>query len=223
MIDSYYSNANPDFTGLYGGECDAFFTNRRLLAPTNVNGNTDTFVSLPLGSYVTVEFTDNVIINAPGQDDIFIRECEGVNEYANVYVSANGVDFSFIGTAIGTNSSNVTTTFDLETINFQEPVTAIKVIGLDLGGASPGFDLLSVSGIAGAIIGNDPPLAPTLLTAEAKPSEVKLSWEDNAIDEAGFFVERSTNGTTFTKPRAHGRDKGIQDERYQRQIWQGNR
>ncbi|WP_339790033.1 PKD domain-containing protein [uncultured Imperialibacter sp.] len=199
VIDSYYSNANPDFTGLYGGECDAFFTNRRLLAPTNVNGNTDTFVSLPLGSYVTVEFTDNVIINAPGQDDIFIRECEGVNEYANVYVSANGVDFSFIGTAIGTNSSNVTTTFDLETINFQEPVTAIKVIGLDLGGASPGFDLLSVSGIAGAIIGNDPPLAPTLLTAEAKPSEVKLSWEDNAIDEAGFFVERSTNGTTFTK------------------------
>ncbi|MEQ8533601.1 MAG: PKD domain-containing protein, partial [Imperialibacter sp.] len=199
VIDSYYSNTNPDFTGLYGGECDAFFTNRRLLAPTNVNGNTDTFVSLPLGSYVTVEFTDNVIINAPGQDDIFIRECEGVNEYANVYVSANGVDFSFIGTAIGTNSSNVTTTFDLETINFQEPVIAIKVVGLDLGGASPGFDLLSVSGIAGAIIGKDPPVAPTLLTAEARPSEVKLSWEDNAIDESGFFVERSTNGTTFTK------------------------
>ncbi|MEQ9374548.1 MAG: PKD domain-containing protein [Imperialibacter sp.] len=199
VIDSYYSNTNPDFTGLYGGECNAFFANRRLLDPTNVNGNTDTFVSLPLGSYVTVEFTDNVIINAPGQDDIFIRECEGVNEYANVYVSANGVDFSFIGTAIGTNSSNVTTTFDLETINFQEPVVAIKVVGLDLGGASPGFDLLSVSGIAGAIIGNDPPVAPTLLTAEARPSEVKLSWEDNAIDESGFFVERSTNGTTFTK------------------------
>ncbi len=199
VIDSFYSNTNPDFTGLYGGECDAFLTNRRLLAPTNVNGNTDTFVALPIGSYITVSFTDNVIINAPGQDDIFIKECEGTNEYANVYVSANGVDFSFIGTAIGTNSSNVTTTFDLETINFQEPVTAIKVVGLDLGGASPGFDLLSVSGIAGAVIGNGPPLAPTNLTAEAKPSEVMLAWQDNAFDESGFVVERSDNGTTFSK------------------------
>ena len=199
VIDSYYSNTNPNFTALYGGECNATFANRRVLDPSNVTGNTSTFVSLPLGSYVTVEFTDNLIINAPGQDDIFIKECEGVNEYANVYVSADGVNFSFIGTAIGTNSSNVTTTFDLENINFQDPVKAIKVVGLDYGGASPGYDLLSVSGIAGAIVGNTPPVAPTLLSAVAFPSEVKLSWQDNSIDESGFVLERSTNGTTFEK------------------------
>jgi PKD repeat protein len=44
-----------------------------------------------------------------------------------------------------------------------------------------------------------PPLAPSLLTAQALPSEIKLSWVDNADNEASFFVERSTDGTAFEK------------------------
>jgi PKD repeat protein len=44
-----------------------------------------------------------------------------------------------------------------------------------------------------------PPLAPSALTAQALPSEIKLSWVDNADNETSFFVERSTDGATFTK------------------------
>ena len=45
-----------------------------------------------------------------------------------------------------------------------------------------------------------PPAAPTNLTATAaSSSQINLSWTDNASDEAGFRVERSSDGTTFAE------------------------
>lgn len=44
------------------------------------------------------------------------------------------------------------------------------------------------------------PLAPSALRVTAlAPTRVTLAWRDNSDDEAGFRVERSTNGTTFTQ------------------------
>ncbi|HEV7299861.1 MAG TPA: DNRLRE domain-containing protein [Tepidisphaeraceae bacterium] len=44
-----------------------------------------------------------------------------------------------------------------------------------------------------------PPTAPSNLTATAaSPTQVNLAWTDNASDEGGFRVERSTDGTAFT-------------------------
>jgi len=43
------------------------------------------------------------------------------------------------------------------------------------------------------------PAAPSNLSAVvAKKDQVTLNWRDNANNEAGFQVERSTNGTVFT-------------------------
>ena len=43
------------------------------------------------------------------------------------------------------------------------------------------------------------PAAPANLTAVvAKRGQVTLRWKDNADNETGFQVERSTNGTVFT-------------------------
>jgi len=43
------------------------------------------------------------------------------------------------------------------------------------------------------------PAAPTDLTAMVrKKGHVTLNWKDNADNETGFQVERSTNGTVFT-------------------------
>jgi hypothetical protein len=44
------------------------------------------------------------------------------------------------------------------------------------------------------------PGAPTNLTANAaSTSQINLAWTDNANNETGFKIERSTNGTTFTE------------------------
>lgn len=44
------------------------------------------------------------------------------------------------------------------------------------------------------------PKAPTALTATAaSAAQINLSWTDNAADETGFEVERSTDGTSFAK------------------------
>ena len=45
-----------------------------------------------------------------------------------------------------------------------------------------------------------PPAAPTTLAAVASSSsQINLSWTDNASNETGFELERSTDGTNFTK------------------------
>lgn len=45
-----------------------------------------------------------------------------------------------------------------------------------------------------------PPLAPTTLTAALQTGpQVSLTWRDNASNETGFIVERSTSGVTFVQ------------------------
>jgi titin len=43
------------------------------------------------------------------------------------------------------------------------------------------------------------PAAPTSLSAASNATgKITLTWTDNATNEAGFWIERSTNGSTFT-------------------------
>ena len=53
---------------------------------------------------------------------------------------------------------------------------------------------------SGTILPTPPPVAPTNLEAELtypNLTNVYLTWQDNATDEAGFSIERCTNSTTF--------------------------
>jgi len=104
------------------------------------------FLSLPTGSYVTVGFTDETAIDGPG-DDIFVREIGGNGERADVFVSADLLDFVFLGTAI----DNSTTAFDLASIGFTGLVQGVKIVGLDNGGDSPGFDVVNVEVLPGSV------------------------------------------------------------------------
>ncbi len=66
------------------------------------------------------------------------------------------------------------------------------------GAGSP--NLLLYSLIAGGGPPVIPPAAPTALSASATSSTaISLSWTNNATNQSGFYIERSTNGTTFAQ------------------------
>jgi len=46
---------------------------------------------------------------------------------------------------------------------------------------------------------SSPPAAPTNLIGTATSHTIRLTWTDNANNETGFIIQRSTNGNTFTQ------------------------
>lgn len=65
--------------------------------------------------------------------------------------------------------------------------------------ASNGFGNSGYSNSAGALIPATAPVAPADLTATAKSiSQIDLAWTDNSNNEAGFLIEQSPDGTTWS-------------------------
>ncbi|HEX8520937.1 MAG TPA: calcium-binding protein [Tepidisphaeraceae bacterium] len=104
------------------------------------------YLSLPANAFVTLGFADETIVDGPG-DDFVVREHVDNFEKASVYVSSDGVNFTMIGQALGGKTSK----FDLAKIGFKGVVRAVKVVGLDNGGQSPGFDLVNVQAMTGSM------------------------------------------------------------------------
>jgi hypothetical protein len=88
---------------------------------------------------------------------------------------------------------------DMSLVGGAELLTA----GQPLPMISPSYDPTRIGYITPTIDGEAPPVgppnAPSVLTATVvSASRIDLSWTDNATDESGFVVERSTDGTTYT-------------------------
>ncbi|MGV6819620.1 MAG: Ig-like domain-containing protein, partial [Parvularcula sp.] len=129
VLDFVDSGTGP-IAGPYGGDNSNFPISvpiTHVLDASNV-----TYVSLPTNSSITVAFANERVFDGQG-DDIFISESTG-SEQADVFVSADGINFTFLGTAAGSTS------FDLASIGFTDDVYAVRLVGKDLGGGSPGFD-----------------------------------------------------------------------------------
>jgi outer membrane protein OmpA-like peptidoglycan-associated protein len=143
IIDSYNSTTKTK-VDFYGGS--KVPSKRIVVSLDSLFYKNDCFISLPQGSYVVVGFTNNYIIDAPNQNDIFIEEVGGAGEYADVFVSFDNIEYTFLGVA-GNGSMNE---FDLAKIAYKKQVKYIKIFGKDSKGASPGFDLGGVYGLPGA-------------------------------------------------------------------------
>lgn len=112
-----------------------------------LDGNRESFVSLPKGASVTVGFSAGVIFDGPGAD-IFVAEVGNAAERADVFVSSDGGQtFTLLGRAEG----NRVTRMDLAEIGYTREVNAVKVVGLDSRGGSPGFDLAFIQGLEGSV------------------------------------------------------------------------
>jgi outer membrane protein OmpA-like peptidoglycan-associated protein len=142
LIDAYntVTKSKDQFFGGYG------LVNGHKVYLTSLLHRTDTFVSLPLGSYVILGFKDNYIIDAPDKPDIYLEEDGGAGDFADVFVSSDNVEYTYLGKA-GNGKVNK---MDLASIGYTKPVYYIKVVGLDANGESPGFDLRNLCGLPGA-------------------------------------------------------------------------
>lgn len=153
VLDFFDSGAGP-IPGPYGGTWNG--TTGTFPVPVSLDVVIDDdpgfppafadFLSLPTGSFVTLGFTDETVVDGPG-DDIFITEVGASGESADVFVSADLVSFTFLGTIF----DDITTALDLASIGFTQPVQGLKIVGLDTFGGSPGFDVINVKVLPGSI------------------------------------------------------------------------
>jgi len=148
VIEFFNSGANPAFpVGPYGGTFPGSFP---VVVPLShaTDGDPTTFVSLPRGSFLTLGFTGGFVFDGPGLD-LFVSEVGGNDETAEVFVSS---DFGATFTLLGTATTATVSGFDLGAIGFTGQVNAVKIVGLDNLGASPGFDLAFVQGLEGSVV-----------------------------------------------------------------------
>ncbi|WP_287726274.1 putative Ig domain-containing protein [Microcystis sp. M061S2] len=173
VILDYFNSGAGTFNEPYGADNDG---NGPVLVSVDIILGSDTLgaLSLPTGSYVTVGFTDEIIIDKPG-NDIFIPEIGFAGEQAEVYVSSNLEDFVLLGIGDG----GTTSIFDLASINFNQPVRAIKIVGLDNNGLSPGFDVINVQGLPDSIA------SPDFYTVKLKAGETvsNINFGNQKIDQ----------------------------------------
>ena len=145
VVESYYSSYFDVLDSLYGGQG----LNYPILMDVNkiLGENKDKwFVSLPKESYIILQYTDNEIVDVLNQNDIQVVEHGCCDEWAEIWVSNSGNKFEFLGLVDDCNQTQL----DLADINFKASVRFVKVVGVDVNCASPGFDLVSVYGIGEA-------------------------------------------------------------------------
>lgn len=149
VLNFFDSGAGP-MAGPYGGTLLGAYP---VPVSTSVVLGTDSvsdpdFLSLPTGSFVTVGFTDEIVLDGVG-DDLFVGETGGNGEQADIFVSSDFINFILLGTA----TDNALTGFDLADIGWVGQVKAVKIVGLDNLGASPGFDVTYIQALPGAFQG----------------------------------------------------------------------
>ena len=146
VIDYFDSGAGP-MPGPYGGTFPGAFPVPVPLSHAT-DGDGTTFVSLPQNSFLTLGFSTGFVFDGPGLD-LFISEVGGGNELADVFISS---DFGLTFTLLGQATTATVSGFDLGAIGYTDNVNAVKIVGLDNGGASPGFDLAFVQGLEGSVV-----------------------------------------------------------------------
>jgi Ca2+-binding RTX toxin-like protein len=178
-VTEYYNSGAGSFPESYGGTWPGSFPIRVPL--TVVLGNEPAgfvnFLSLPTGSYVTVGFVDEIVVDGPG-NDIFITEVGPNGEKADVFVRSGAGRWVHLGEA----DDERETAFDLAAIGFKGVVTEVKIVGLDSKGGSPGFDVVNVRVLPGALVDLN---GDNCLTGSNRPDVVSLGAGNDCFDGRG--------------------------------------
>ena len=132
----YSSPTSVSFNNFYGGFCDntgnekVLDVNDAFFGPNAYN----IYVSIPKDSYITLRFPNVVYFN---NDTYLYMKTAGINqERADLYAVLSNGDLEFLQTLTENTESHV--------YRLKDPgsgVVGLKVVGKDLDGGSPGFDV----------------------------------------------------------------------------------
>ncbi|MEL6364558.1 MAG: PEP-CTERM sorting domain-containing protein [Pseudomonadota bacterium] len=150
VVLDFFDSGNGPLAGPYGGTFPSDPPDFPVPVSTSfaVDADGTTFLSLPTDSFVTVGFTSGFVFDGAG-NDLFIAEIGNQAEMADVFVSSDfGATFTLLGMADG----GTVTELDLGSIGFTGIVNAVKIVGLDNNGGSPGFDVAFVQGLEGSVV-----------------------------------------------------------------------
>ena len=118
-----------------------------------------------------------------------------------VQKTTDGINWVDVGTVSSPlNQPNTHGTGSLTDTSFNLTTAYLyRVVALNTVGYGAEFPSLTVKSYS-ATLGVNAPAAPTNLTGTLQNgSQVSITWRDNATNEAGFVVERSTDGVTFSQ------------------------
>jgi len=138
LVMEYYDNNEGHIIGPYGGNNFTDDINFKVNFSHVLDGSKETWLSLGQGSYIVLGFSELGIINTPG-NDFYIYESSFNKEYANVYVSHDNIDYTFLQKV--TKSDRGIIGLDLSIINYDKVVRYVKIESLSNIGTSVGFDL----------------------------------------------------------------------------------
>jgi hypothetical protein len=146
-VIAYFDSGAGPMPGPYGGTFPGAFPVPVPLSHAT-DGNSTTFVSLPQNSFLTLGFSGGFVFDGPGLD-LFVSEVGANDELADVFISS---DFGLTFTLLGQATTATVSGFDLGAIGYTDNVNAVKIVGLDNFGGSPGFDVAFVQGLEGSVV-----------------------------------------------------------------------
>ncbi|HET6251483.1 MAG TPA: NPCBM/NEW2 domain-containing protein [Tepidisphaeraceae bacterium] len=166
----------------------------------SINGNPLTLNGVTYASGIGTHAVSNIVYNLGGAYTNFISDI-GVDgeEQAN----GGAVIFEVIGDngAILYNSGVLTNTS--ATVSIDVNVTGVQTLTLNVTNGIAGnidYDHADWAGAKLISSSAQAPVAPSGLTGLAiSPTQVNLSWTNNAPNATGFVIDRSTDGVNFTQ------------------------
>ena len=153
------------------------------------------WLSIPQGSNITFTFSENTIVDGPGNDLLIqtFDESSTAGEQVRVSVSADRIDYvelvlpqkqddgSTILVPIREGGKTGLIALDLASINWTDQVKAVRIEGLDNGGAYPGFDLISLKAAGSSVGATQATAFNDLLVGDDSNQSIKDSLGGNDI------------------------------------------
>ena len=146
-ILAYYNSGAGTMKNPYGGTSPESPPGVAVWRGNATDGNGSTFVSLYTGSSLTLGFSTptgglgSLPSDGSPEPDLFVSEVGAWDEKADVSISWDfGDTFAYLGVAM----AGTVTPFNFDGLTTF--INAVRVVGLDNGGPSPGFDLAFVKG-----------------------------------------------------------------------------
>lgn len=144
ILEYHYTKPQGvDIDNFYGGIISQtghalIDVNKAFFGPNRKN----LFVSIPKDSYITFGFEK--AMRCPDNALILMTTTGNVNERADIYLETLSGTLEYVGTTYETNEYHT-----IQVGHIDDYITGIKVVGRDLDGDSPGFDVIDIMLIAG--------------------------------------------------------------------------